>query len=623
MATANLCSRVDDLYTLLNRSEPEEDTSPDLCAKTGFRLCYVAPENRALLMPQNQAALETLMAELSSDPELKVYQLSADDLCLIANFFHAAGTEYDTDLSIAQLFGFLPERQWSLKAKVEFLLSLLDREILSFTFSSDTDFHHDLSHILQTSYRLNGLLWNIIMDKAPLKKAVSYISRGLRKGDLIQDFTSDALEAIFNYYPELKSDLKNTRGLYYGKTVNLILDKALKTLPRLGDDQPFKELCQSCVPDPFWQKCLLLIYHFERSKKDMYQATLSALLSRDAADYKSISSLLAAKNCLRQHELLETNNSIFSFQELNLSDAAKAKLSRSQVSESKTIESYLKQSEYFSLIQPEQDLEQLILAQDAMQNIVSVIKRLQNPDQDLLQTWGLIGASLTDDKAANHGCNILLHGEPGTGKTYIAGVIANQLKRPLLLINANNIRDCYYGSTEKRAKDLFREMRMLAQKYAPVFLLNEGDQLIHRRSEGARNGAENAENSIQSIFLEELETFGGTLVVTSNLLLNLDPAMSRRFHYKLLIAAPDYESRLKLWKLHLPSSIPGAGDIDLERLAEGFNFTGGQIRNVVLNACHQASCREDSQVLQSTDLWHYACLEGGTNFETKAKRVGF
>ena len=623
MATANLCSRVDDLYTLLNRSEPEEDTSPDLCSKTGFRLCYVAPENRALLMPQNQAALETLMEELSNAPELKGYQLSADDLCIIANIFHTAGTQYDTEFNCTQLFGFLSERQWSLKAKVEFLLSLVDREILSFTFSSDTDFHHDLTYLFQTCYRLNGLLWNIIMDKTPLKKAVSYLSRGVRKGDLIQDFTSDALEAMFNYYPELKGDLRNARGLYYGKTVNLILDKALKNLPRLGGDQPFKELCQSCIPDPFWQKCLLLIYHFDRSKKDVESAALSALLSRDASQYKSISALLAGKNCLRQHELLEANHSIFSFQELSLSDGAKAKLSRSPVSEAKSIESYLKQSEYFSLIQPEQDLEQLILAQDAMENIVSVIKRLQNPDQDLLQTWGLIGASLTDDQAANQGCNILLHGEPGTGKTYIAGVIANQLQRPLLLINANNIRDCYYGSTEKRAKELFREMRMLTQKFAPVFLLNEGDQLIHRRSEGARNGAENAENSIQSIWLEELETFGGTLVVTSNLLLNLDPAMSRRFHYKLLIAAPDYEARLKLWKLHLPSSIPGASDIDLERLAEGFSFTGGQIRNVVLNACHQASCREDSKVLQSNDLWHYACLEGATNFESKSKRIGF
>ena len=70
-----------------------------------------------------------------------------------------------------------------------------------------------------------------------------------------------------------------------------------------------------------------------------------------------------------------------------------------------------------------------------------------------------MGASLTDDVSVQQGCIILLHGEPGTGKTFISGVIANELDRSLLMINANNIRDMYYGSTEKRARAMFQEMR--------------------------------------------------------------------------------------------------------------------------------------------------------------------
>ncbi len=625
MALVNLCSRVDDLYAMLKQSEGGEEMFPEfvLDGDDSGSDEEVSKEPEAKLPPQDQDALNALIAELCRHPELKSYKLSHDDLCVIANLFHASGTQYNADFNCSELFGFLPPKPRNLKDKFSILLSLIDREVLSLSYAPDADFHHDVNHVFQSCYRLNGLLWNIILGKAPVKSAVASLSRGLRSGGLIQDAVSDALATLFDYYPELRTDLKNIRGIYYGKTVNTLLDKALAMMNQFGENQPFKELCETCLPDLFWQRCLLLIYHFHRSGKDLEPASLAVLLTQGASAYKGFLDLWATDNCLKQKGLLGSNSSLFGFEELCLSEAAKAKLTSTPAAKNESIEAYLQQTEYFSLIKPEQDLEQLILAKEAMQNIVAVIDRLKNPNQNLLLEWGLRGASLSDDVDVNNGCNILLHGEPGTGKTYIAGVLANQLQRPLLMINASNIRNYYYGATEKKARDLFQQMRYLAEKYHPVFLLNEGDQLIHHRSEGARSGAENAENTLQSIWLEELETFNGILLVTSNLVTNLDPAMSRRFHYNLTISAPDYEARLKLWKLHLPESIPGAREIELEPLAEGFQFTGGQIRNVVLNACHQASCREGSRVLESSDLWQYACLEGATNFEGRAKRVGF
>jgi SpoVK/Ycf46/Vps4 family AAA+-type ATPase len=202
-------------------------------------------------------------------------------------------------------------------------------------------------------------------------------------------------------------------------------------------------------------------------------------------------------------------------------------------------------------------------------------------------------------------------------------VLAKELDRPLIMINANNIREMFYGSTEKRARALFREMRLITKEANPVFLLNEGDQLIHKRGGDMERSADATENAIQSIFLEEMETFPGILVVTSNLVQNLDPAMSRRFHYKLEIPAPDQTCRLKLWKLHLPATIPGAADLDLESLAGEFPFTGGQIRIVVQNACHAAFSRGSQAKLTRDDLYRYSLLEFGSSFETQSKVIGF
>ncbi|HRR01060.1 MAG TPA: AAA family ATPase [Candidatus Cloacimonas sp.] len=176
---------------------------------------------------------------------------------------------------------------------------------------------------------------------------------------------------------------------------------------------------------------------------------------------------------------------------------------------------------------------------------------------------------------------------------------------------------------ENRARDLFREMRLIAKEANPVFLLNEGDQLIHKRGGDMEHSADSTENAIQSIFLEKMETFPKILVVTSNLVQNLDPAMSRRFHYKLDISAPDQACGMKLWKLQLPATIPGAADLDLESMAGEFRFTGGQIRIVVQNACQSAFSRGSQAKLTLDDLYRYSLLEFGSSFETQSKVIGF
>jgi SpoVK/Ycf46/Vps4 family AAA+-type ATPase len=230
---------------------------------------------------------------------------------------------------------------------------------------------------------------------------------------------------------------------------------------------------------------------------------------------------------------------------------------------------------------------------------------------------------MTSDKNVQQGINILMYGVPGTGKTFIAGVIANELKRPLIQINANAIRGSFYGESEKQARELFQEMRAAVKRLSPVFLLNEGDQLIHQRSNSPDNSADHAENAIQSIFLEEMETFPGILIITTNIADNLDLAMSRRFHYKLEIKTPNYESRVALWRLHLPATIPGAKDIPVESLANDFTFTGGQIKLVVQNACNEAFLRGKGTRLTLDDLRKYAALESGTSFERTKQAIGF
>jgi cell division protease FtsH len=62
---------------------------------------------------------------------------------------------------------------------------------------------------------------------------------------------------------------------------------------------------------------------------------------------------------------------------------------------------------------------------------------------------------------------MLLSGAPGTGKTFLAAVIAAEAELPFIYIDASSIRGMFFGITEMMIMKLFRDARGMARKYAP------------------------------------------------------------------------------------------------------------------------------------------------------------
>jgi cell division protease FtsH len=61
---------------------------------------------------------------------------------------------------------------------------------------------------------------------------------------------------------------------------------------------------------------------------------------------------------------------------------------------------------------------------------------------------------------------MLLSGSPGTGKTFLAAVIAAEAQLPFIYIDASSIRGMFWGMTEMMIMKLFRDARGLGRKYA-------------------------------------------------------------------------------------------------------------------------------------------------------------
>ncbi len=573
------------------------------------------------------AVMHSLQCSIAKSPLLAAYKLQPNELMLIARICHKTKANGEQDFNVSEICEMLPGMEDNLDKQYATIVDLIDREILSTRHLMGADYHYDLRALYGTGLRLNGLLWNLILGKDPIKEGLKSFGKGLANPDSALDSVLKMIGVLFMHYPELNEDFASNNGVCYGRNINMVLDSYLHALINAEGAARWKEFYKKHKLNAFWQKCLLLIDYFSRETENQVSpATLATLLARNSKERKNYIDVLAKKNLLCRKGLIKSQFSIFSVSMMELTSNAVTALhseTEKAAEESGKVDKSISSSTYLTCIDPTQKLEQLILDQPTREMIITIVQRLRNPQRDGIAKWGLMGASLTSDKNVQQGINILLYGVPGTGKTFIAGVIANELKRPLIQINANAIRGSFYGESEKQARELFQEMRAAVKRLSPVFLLNEGDQLIHQRSNSPDNSADHAENAIQSIFLEEMETFPGILIITTNIADNLDLAMSRRFHYKLEIKTPNYESRVALWRLHLPATIPGAKDIPVESLANDFTFTGGQIKLVVQNACNEAFLRGKGTRLTLDDLRKYAALESGTSFERTKQAIGF
>ena len=171
------------------------------------------------------------------------------------------------------------------------------------------------------------------------------------------------------------------------------------------------------------------------------------------------------------------------------------------------------------------------------------------------------------------------YGAPGTGKTETVLQIARKTGRDLIQVNISDIKSMWVGESEKNIKGIFDDYRKMVKQSAktPILLFNEADAIIGKRMVGAEKAVDKLENNIQNIILQEIEQLEGILIATTNLAENMDKAFERRFLYKVKFEKPDLHGRLQIWQ----TMIPSLNDADASFLAARYDFSGGEIENIV------------------------------------------
>jgi SpoVK/Ycf46/Vps4 family AAA+-type ATPase len=211
----------------------------------------------------------------------------------------------------------------------------------------------------------------------------------------------------------------------------------------------------------------------------------------------------------------------------------------------------------------------------------------------------------------------LFSGEPGTGKTMAASVVASELGLELVRIDLSAVVSKYVGETEKNLGKIFDE----AQDAHAMLLFDEADSLFGKRTE-LKTAQDRFANLEVNYILQRMESFDGVSVLTTNAESAIDPALQRRLNFRIRFPEPEAEERARLWRQLLPPE--AARDIgehvDFAALAERFDMTGGYIKNAVVRAAVIAA--RAGRGLTADDLWtgaHHEYVEMGKVMPSLAK----
>ena len=180
------------------------------------------------------------------------------------------------------------------------------------------------------------------------------------------------------------------------------------------------------------------------------------------------------------------------------------------------------------------------------------------------------------------GSTAVFGGPSGTGKTFAAEVIANDLGLDLYRVDLSAVVSKYIGETEKNLRRVFDA----ADHGAAVLLFDEADALFGKRTE-VRDSHDRYANIEVSYLLQRMETYRGLAILTTNMAEAIDTAFLRRVRFLVSFPFPDQAMRVELWRRAFPTATPTVG-LDVEALAQ-LDLAGGTIRNIAVNAAFLAA----------------------------------
>eukprot|EP00731_Ephydatia_muelleri_P032086 Em0023g593a len=260
----------------------------------------------------------------------------------------------------------------------------------------------------------------------------------------------------------------------------------------------------------------------------------------------------------------------------------------------------LRMKDFHRRVVPSCGLDKIIVPDDLIKTLREIVQ-FEKARSILFGQWGF-GAD------GEQGITVLLHGAPGTGKSKAAEALGYEVGKPLKVVNCAELLSKWVGESTKNIDAIFEE----ARHSDAILVFDEAEGLFGSRTEMSTSTDRYANVDV-GVLLYHIERFPGIIILTTNLIDNIDKAFFRRLKFVLHFDVPPFKLRAKLWRLLIPEETPLAADVDFEKLAH-FEMSGGNIKSAVFRAASRAALRLDqNRVLTMRDLEESAEEESGKN----------
>jgi transitional endoplasmic reticulum ATPase len=179
----------------------------------------------------------------------------------------------------------------------------------------------------------------------------------------------------------------------------------------------------------------------------------------------------------------------------------------------------------------------------------------------------------------------------------IAKVLASESEANMFSINGPEIMNKYYGETEAKLRDIFKE----AKDNSPsIIFIDEIDAIAPKREEAYGDVEKRVVAQLLAL-MDGLNDRGNVIVLgATNRPESIDPALRRpgRFDREFEISVPNEDGRLEILIIHT-RGMPVADDVDLKDLAsELHGYTGADIKSL----CREAALKSIRRYLPEIDL---------------------
>lgn len=260
---------------------------------------------------------------------------------------------------------------------------------------------------------------------------------------------------------------------------------------------------------------------------DQIKSLIRAHFDRDDEKFKTIVLQIAAHEAKHGHT--------------NLARELKTLLEKAKSTKAKVIQ-INNQNQMLLMSNPDDRLSDLVVSEEVYSRILRILNEFTKRDK--LKKYGLVNRR-----------KILLEGNPGTGKTLTASVIASELHLPLFVVQMDKLVTKFMGETSVKLRQIFDSIESITG----VYLFDEFDAI------GADRSIDNEVGEMRRIlnsFLQfiEQDSSESIIIAATNNQKMLDHALFQRFDDVLHYSMPSSDDVRKLFEKKLggfsPNFIP-------------------------------------------------------------------